>query len=217
MSENKQPRADRFSISGDEEFFKVFHGKEELSVLNVSSSGIAVKPFAMGSTQEWTLELVFPDQKVRALAKPVRVNDQLVALHFAIVEPPLEPLLLRHFQIEKRAKGLHPIDPKYMSAEKFSKGESFWYRSTNGDEILFSREGERIVYFQARIMKLGIDYHMKSGVKFFKFNKADKSYAPWVPEPADADSSRSLFERFVKSVDLLNEVDRAALVGIIRQ
>ena len=217
MSNDKklQNRADRFEIT-DDSTFHAFHQGKELSVVNVSSTGIAVKPFTAETANAWELELVFPDQKVKAVGRPVRVTDSLMAIHFTRVEPPLEPLLLRHFQIEKRAKGLHAIDPKFMSAEKFSKGESFWFRSATGDEILFSKDGDKIVHFQARIMKLGMDYRESTGVKFFKFNKADKGYAPWVPEPADADSSRSLCERFVRSIDLMGEGDRAGLVALIR-
>lgn len=216
QSPKKQPRADRFEISGEEVFFRAYHGGAELMVLNVSSSGIAVKPFARDATDAWELELVFPDQKVRAMGRPVRVTADLIALHFTSVEPPLEPLLLRHFQIEKRAKGLHAIDPKFMSPEKFSKGETFWFRSASGDEILFSKEGEKILYFQARVMKLGMDYRDSSGVKYFKYNKTDKGYSPWVPEAADVASSRGLFERFVRSIDLMGEADRKSLAALIR-
>lgn len=210
-------RHDRVNLFKDLPHFKVRCLGKELEIVNISTSGVAVRDLPVSDGQLCTFQFVINREDFEVVLKVVRKTADLIGLQYQEASSSFIATLSQFFQVERRAKALNFVDPRFLNAE-MNKGDVFWFRSGKGDELVYTHSKEKIHSLQAMVMNYGWEYSEDHGMSFGEFSKgADKAYSPWVPGRVAGVNLKEIFSRFVENIDPLAKEHKEQLILMLKK
>ncbi len=213
-------REDRFHVDQHLHFFKVWFNNQELSIVNISATGLAIKNDQFELTQKLTLQIEIDDLVFNEDCEVVRIQNGVTAFRLLNRSDRYHVLFHRFFAIEKRAHDLSLIHEKLFQND-IDVANSFWCRNSSGDELFFELNGQEIVQLHLRVQNIGLQKNKGSYVQFGQFEKHDenRAYGQWVLGQSSLNKRnlQTQFVRFVDNIELLEDSKKQLIIAYILQ
>lgn len=213
-------REDRFHVDQHLHFFKVWFGHQELTIENISATGLAVRSNLFEFGQKITLQIEIDDLVFNEDCEIVRIHNGVTALRLLNRSDRYHVLFHRFFAIEKRAHDLSIINDKLFK-DDIDAANAFWCRNAIGDELFLELNGQEIVQLHIRVQNIGLQKNKGTNLQFGQFEKHDenRAYGQWVlgQESVNKKNLQTQLIRFVDNVELLEENKKQLIIQFLMQ